>query len=199
MMFQLKSVKYSRSLSEETSAFTANIWVDGKKAGYAKNGGFGGPTDVRITDTNLRDTALKNARAWLDVIDPYPVDFSVSPKRDTKTGRDIFARTTADKRKASTTAGYLEDLVDYLLSNYLTLKDIKKVQTAVTWRTNKCQTGEYIRIAVKPVAITEEQRLSVSKDADFIEWLYDKSVDDIASALGYTDEHSGPLALSVTV
>lgn len=46
MKIELKNVHYSAALSEETNAFTADIWVDGKKAGYAKNGGTGGNTDV---------------------------------------------------------------------------------------------------------------------------------------------------------
>jgi hypothetical protein len=43
---QLKSIKFSESLSEETNAFTANIYFDGKKIGYCKNSGQGGETEV---------------------------------------------------------------------------------------------------------------------------------------------------------
>lgn len=41
----LKSIKFSEALSEETNAFTADIFFDGKKIGYAKNDGHGGCTD----------------------------------------------------------------------------------------------------------------------------------------------------------
>jgi hypothetical protein len=45
MKIELKNVKISESLSEETTAFTADIFVDGKKAGYARNDGRGGCTE----------------------------------------------------------------------------------------------------------------------------------------------------------
>lgn len=47
MKIELKNVKFSEHLSEETNAFTADIYVNGVKAGYAKNSGHGGCTDCR--------------------------------------------------------------------------------------------------------------------------------------------------------
>lgn len=41
---ELKKIYFSERMSEETNAFTADIYVDGKKAGYAKNDGCGGST-----------------------------------------------------------------------------------------------------------------------------------------------------------
>ena len=45
MQIELRRVSYSATLSQETSAFTADIWVDGKKAGTAENHGTGGCTN----------------------------------------------------------------------------------------------------------------------------------------------------------
>ena len=39
----LKSLKIAKHLSRETLAFTATVYVDGKKIGYAQNQGHGGP------------------------------------------------------------------------------------------------------------------------------------------------------------
>lgn len=47
MILTLKNIKHSPSLSQETEAFTADIYVDGKKAGYCENHGQGGQTDIR--------------------------------------------------------------------------------------------------------------------------------------------------------
>ena len=47
MDIQLKSIKFSEHLSEETNAFTANLYVDGKKIGYCRNDGRGGNTLVQ--------------------------------------------------------------------------------------------------------------------------------------------------------
>ena len=46
MNITLKSVKFSESLSEETNAFTANVYAGTKRIGYAKNNGQGGNTTV---------------------------------------------------------------------------------------------------------------------------------------------------------
>lgn len=43
---QLKSIKFSESMSEETNAFTANLWFNKKKIAYVKNDGHGGSTFV---------------------------------------------------------------------------------------------------------------------------------------------------------
>lgn len=47
-MLQLKNVKVHDDLSEETTCFTANIYLDGKNIGAAKNDGRGGNTDVYV-------------------------------------------------------------------------------------------------------------------------------------------------------
>lgn len=47
MKIELKKVHFSESLSEETNAFTADVWVNGKKVGYVRNDGHGGNTNVR--------------------------------------------------------------------------------------------------------------------------------------------------------
>jgi hypothetical protein len=39
---ELKKVKIARFMSEETTAFTAELWVDGKQIGVVKNEGRGG-------------------------------------------------------------------------------------------------------------------------------------------------------------
>ncbi len=44
----LKSLKYSASLSEETLAFTATVYVDGKRVGDCVSRGHGGPIDFHI-------------------------------------------------------------------------------------------------------------------------------------------------------
>jgi hypothetical protein len=45
MKIELKSIKFSEAMSEETNAFTANLYINGKKVAYCKNRGHGGCTD----------------------------------------------------------------------------------------------------------------------------------------------------------
>jgi len=46
MKVELRKVKIARHLSEETTAFTADLWVDDKHIGYVKNSGHGGNNQV---------------------------------------------------------------------------------------------------------------------------------------------------------
>ena len=54
MEITLKSIHHSSHLSQETHAFTATIYVDGKKAGTAENDGWGGQTNCWIDNKELR-------------------------------------------------------------------------------------------------------------------------------------------------
>lgn len=42
MNIELKNVKIHTEMSEETTCFSADIWIDGKKAGQVRNSGTGG-------------------------------------------------------------------------------------------------------------------------------------------------------------
>jgi len=50
MKIELKKIHYSEQLSEETHAFTANLYINGTHAGYAKNNGRGGATYYQAKD-----------------------------------------------------------------------------------------------------------------------------------------------------
>lgn len=45
MKVELKKIQHALNMSEETNAFTADLWIDGKKTGGAKNDGRGGETN----------------------------------------------------------------------------------------------------------------------------------------------------------
>lgn len=55
MKVELKKVSFSERLSEETNAFAADIWINGKKAGDCQNDGHGGCTYYHFTDPSVRD------------------------------------------------------------------------------------------------------------------------------------------------
>ena len=56
MKIELRNVKYSKSLSEETNAFTAIVYIDGVKAGEVSNHGTGGCNDYHPHDLYNRLT-----------------------------------------------------------------------------------------------------------------------------------------------
>lgn len=45
MQIELKKVKTNQRLSQETHCFSADVWIDGVKAGEIMNAGHGGPDD----------------------------------------------------------------------------------------------------------------------------------------------------------
>lgn len=53
MKVELKRLQVYERMSQETTAFNADVWIDGKKAGTAENNGHGGNTNVRIADRAL--------------------------------------------------------------------------------------------------------------------------------------------------
>ena len=55
MKLELKNVKIHEDISEETTCFSAYLYINGKKAAYCKNRGYGGATDV---DFENRETML---------------------------------------------------------------------------------------------------------------------------------------------
>lgn len=64
MKIELKRFTTSARLSQETTAFAADVWVDGKKAGYAENDGHGGSTNVHL-DPAVHDAVEAHGKAQM--------------------------------------------------------------------------------------------------------------------------------------
>lgn len=62
MKIELKRFTTNARLSQETTAFAADVWVDGKKAGHAENDGHGGATIVHL-DPSVRGKVEAHGRA----------------------------------------------------------------------------------------------------------------------------------------
>jgi hypothetical protein len=45
---EVKNIKIAQHMSEETLAFTASLWVNGKRVGHLKNDGHGGATKIDL-------------------------------------------------------------------------------------------------------------------------------------------------------
>lgn len=95
----IKNVHFSEALSEETNAFTADVYLDGKKFGYAKNNGQGGCTNINRYPDKMEE--LKEAEAYANGLGE--VDYG-----------DF-------KMKAS-----LDAVVDKLFSDHIEAKELKK-------------------------------------------------------------------------
>jgi hypothetical protein len=106
MELQLKNVYFSERLSEETNAFTADVWFKGKKVGYAKNDGHGGCTYIHSYD-GMREE-FKKAEAYAKTLPDIVTDFKG------KDGKPFVI--TSD----------LESQVEEMFTNWLDVKEIKK-------------------------------------------------------------------------
>lgn len=102
MNIELKKVYFSEQLSEETNAFTADIYVDGVKAGYAKNDGHGGSTFYH---------AYEGKRGLIEKAEKY-----CKTLPDLDLGNNF-------KLKMN-----LEHVIDNLLTDWLKAKDAKKFE-----------------------------------------------------------------------
>lgn len=66
---ELRNIKHSVSLSQETEAFTADIYIDGRKVAYAHNEGTGGPTGYGFYKTDDRQL-LQQLEAYCKTLPP---------------------------------------------------------------------------------------------------------------------------------
>ena len=102
MKIELRNIKHAAFASEETYCFSATVYVDGKKAGSARNAGKGGATDVWPPELEAR---LNAYAATLPYIDIGPVAHC---------GAAMEIRQTA------------ETLIDDLLGDWLLERDLKR-------------------------------------------------------------------------
>ena len=79
MHIELRRLKVFEEMSRETTAFTAELWVDGTKLGRAMNDGGGGATRCEVRDRKRLDAvetfaaALPRAKSK-DFADGLPMD-----------------------------------------------------------------------------------------------------------------------------
>ena len=109
MKIELKNVMFSEAMSEETNAFTADLYINGKKVGYCKNTGQGGCTDYH-GDYSSNDATTKRNNALITEAEAY---CKALPK--TKWKQMEFAQS-------------LESVIDDLLENWLEAKEVKKFE-----------------------------------------------------------------------
>jgi hypothetical protein len=64
MNIEIRNIKIASNLSEETIAFTADVFVNGKKTAYARNDGRGGCTHYSSYHKPNNDYDLRQAEAY---------------------------------------------------------------------------------------------------------------------------------------
>jgi hypothetical protein len=97
MKIELKRISFSERNSEETNCFAADLYIDGKKVGYANNSGQGGCTDYH-GNTPEDNKIIAEAEKYCKTLPKWGDNFDNS----------------------------LEDVINNLLSDYLLEKEAKK-------------------------------------------------------------------------
>lgn len=121
MQIELKSIRVYDRMSEETTAFSASLYIDGKKVGTAKNDGRGGMTDYYYNHPDYCDI-IREAESYCKTLPPR-----VFPKSEFT---DSFS-VPMD----------LEQKIEELLYDYLAKRDlekfekkkIKRMETHILW------------------------------------------------------------------
>lgn len=131
--FTLKKFDYSASLSEETNAFTADIWFDNKKIAYAKNDGHGGSTNIQPYP-DMRDK-LEEAEAWARSLPPessYGRIYAAAANMEE--GYASFSKQDIrDNWWFTTDSMDLETLVDTLVEKKAHRKSVRKLTSCVAF------------------------------------------------------------------
>jgi len=106
MKIELKNVLFAEYLSEETNAFTADLFVDGKKIGFCRNDGRGGNTMVNFYDLEDKEK-FREVEEYCKTLPPLTYNWG---------GEEH----SIDMN--------LEHLVDDLFENWLKQKEVKKLE-----------------------------------------------------------------------
>ena len=107
MNIALRKIRYAAHASEETHCFSADVYIDGKKVGTARNAGHGGPTDI-------------DPRALCQKLDAYGATLPpiVSSIPDNKDPSKFFTYSQSG-----------ETLIHDLLEDHLLEREIKRKMT----------------------------------------------------------------------
>ena len=118
MKLELKNVKINEAFSEETLMFKADLFVDGKKVGYASNDGRGGCTSYNAYE-NQRE-ALGKAEAYALTLPSTITEFG---------GKDYEFKSSLES--------WIDDAVNKIYDDKANAKAEKKMQklmeTQVVW------------------------------------------------------------------
>lgn len=97
MKFELKNVKVHPDMSEETTCFSASLYVDGKRCYIAQNNGHGGCNSYHPVPEKPESVKMADIGAWIDRNVPAEEyhGMTLKPDLDTVVGdllEDFMAR-----------------------------------------------------------------------------------------------------------
>lgn len=125
MKIELKNIKINEEFSEETLMFKADIFINGKKVGYAYNEGRGGCTSYRAYDIEHRPI-IAEAEKYCMSLPPKVIEYE-------KDGKTL----TID----SDLEGYIDNLVFEYQKKQEQNKLLKKQNKCILYEINSNEIG----------------------------------------------------------
>ena len=103
MKIELKKISFNERMSEETNAFVADLYINGKKVGYVKNDGCGGCTDYR-GNTKEDNQVIAEAEAYcktLPKVKSEEFNFEYQPNLESMIDEqfEIYLKAKEEKKK----------------------------------------------------------------------------------------------------
>jgi len=137
-LVELRRIHVDERLSQETMAFAADVYIKGRKVGYADNNGHGGSTNVRVPVTpdnteafaKFADTLVVE---WMHVYRVHGDRKGITVCCNAETAIDQLTNARYCKAcKENVHAGYMDGeevfVVDYLVEKYRDDKHKAKVE-----------------------------------------------------------------------
>jgi hypothetical protein len=149
MKIELKAFKYYKNFSEETNAFTANIYIDGKKTAYAKNDGRGGCTYYSIASVDAETKSrLKFAEDYCKSLPKIVTDIK------TKDGTFFSYDPT------------LESVIDDLVTKEIQKKFLISLsgRSKVAFQDSDCGKGEWATLKWNTLSVDKAVRMNEFKN-----------------------------------
>jgi len=110
MEIKLKNIHVDLRLSEETNAFTADLFINGKNVGTALNDGQGGMTTCRARDQKGAEL-IREAEIWCEQLPPEVVKFDDGSTYNLSISLDYYLGRIVDEHIAKKEQARLERLM----------------------------------------------------------------------------------------
>jgi hypothetical protein len=127
--FCLKKLKIHLDMSEETTAFSAEVWFRKKLVGYAKNDGHGGSTFVRQSEKG----AMHTAEEWASTLPPESAYQRVYDSMEQ--AESEFTEMSMEKMNAeywaATSKVDLESLIDGIVEAAAARKSVRNMSSLI--------------------------------------------------------------------
>jgi hypothetical protein len=110
MEIKLKNIHVDFRLSEETNAFTADLFINGKNAGTAINDGHGGMTTCRAKDREGAEL-IRDAEIWCEQLPREVMQYDDGSKHTMSVSLDYYLDTMVDEHIAKKEQARIEKLM----------------------------------------------------------------------------------------